>query len=65
MLVVLSVAAASMPVGASETDSPQAHIDRKTRKSRPFASLQTRPIFYTSQGNIAGFPAKKKVFRKV
>ncbi len=52
-----------MPVGVSETESPQAQIDSKTRNSPPFASLQTRPIFYTSQGNIAGFPAKKKDFQ--
>jgi hypothetical protein len=65
VLVALSVAAASMLVGTSETESPQAQIDSKTRNSAPFASLQTRPIFYTSQGNIAGFTAKKKVFRKV
>lgn len=45
MLVVLSVAATSVPVGASETESPQAQIDSKTRNSPPFASLQTCPIF--------------------
>jgi hypothetical protein len=61
--VVFSGVAVSIPVGASETESPQAHIDRKTRKSRPFASLQTRPILYTSLRNIAGFSAKKKDFQ--
>ena len=51
-------------IDASETESPQAQIDSKTRNSPPFASLQTCPIFYTSLRNIAVSPRKRRFWAR-